>query len=179
LFMANLLLAFIAVRQIRDSRSIQRAYLAVLPRGIEPYRSADGRLSCDVLIQNAGNLPARIILFFIDRTFSNDDGLKIFEIDEQAKEKVGGNYVIPPKGEIRKGAPWINSADLDATRAQYSTGAGNYGWIYVWGRIRYHDGFTGKRFIEFCHRYSLAGTSWTIAGKHGRQHEYGNRTDEG
>jgi hypothetical protein len=180
LFFVTIGLVLVGVRQYRDTRILQRAYLAVAPRGIEPYRSGDGRLSCDVSIQNAGNLPARIEFFFIDRAFSDDDKLKMFEIDEQDKQKIGWNYVIPPKGEIRKGARWINSAELDAERAKYSTGgAGNNGWVYVWGQIRYHDGFTGKRFIDFCHRYSLAGKSWTIAGKHGRQHEYGNRTDEG
>jgi hypothetical protein len=54
-------------------------------------------------------------------------------------------------------------------------------WIYVWGRIEYHDGFVGGRFIEFCHRYNsgAADRRGVIDEITARFHGHGNRTDEG
>jgi hypothetical protein len=52
-------------------------------------------------------------------------------------------------------------------------------WIYIWGRVSYHDGFRPDRWVEFCHRYNLHGASgYEIKAENGRYHEKGNRTDE-
>jgi hypothetical protein len=47
-----------ATAQERDTKILQRAYLNVLPAGIEPYTSNIAKLACDFFIYNAGNLPA-------------------------------------------------------------------------------------------------------------------------
>jgi hypothetical protein len=161
--------------QLDDTRILQRAYLGVIPRGIDLYRSADGRLSCDVSFVNSGNLPARNVSWVIDRKFCTDPRLNDFPIDES---RIDGNNLILPHGEIRKGGPWINSAELDAFRHRQQDIPDSC-WLYVWGSVRYMDGFNRKRFVDFCYRYYLAGTTWTIDEKEGRQHESGNRTDEG
>lgn len=175
LFIATAGLIVVGLRQFWDSRVLQRAYLSVSPAGIEPFRSLDGRLSCDLYFENSGNLPAQDVSWFIDQKFSTDSNLSEFPIDEN---KFVGNNLIPPHGRIRKGGPAINSAELDAFRG-LQQGKPDSCWLYVWGRVRYVDGFNNRRWIDFCYRYYLAGTSWTIGPEHGRQHEYGNRTDEG
>src|SRR5580700_5890732 len=38
--------------QRKETKILQRAYLNITPAGIEPYRSLDGRLSCDVYFEN-------------------------------------------------------------------------------------------------------------------------------
>jgi hypothetical protein len=171
----TIVLASVGRRQIDDTRILERAYLSVRPAGIEPFRSADGRLSCDVWFVNSGNLPASKVSWFIDQKFGTDPELNDFPINEK---KFAGNNLIPPGGEIRKGSPSINSAELDAFRER-QRGIPDSCWLYVWGQVRYLDGFNNKRWIDFCYRYYLAGTTWTISSRHGRQHEYGNRTDEG
>ena len=57
--------------------------------------------------------------------------------------------------------------------------AADKAWLYVWGKVTYHDGFNRGRFIAFCHRYNLYGaTEYGIPARNGRYHEHGNRTDE-
>lgn len=174
LMVATVGLVAFAKQQAKDTKILQRAYLSVDPLGVEPYRSLDGRLSCDVAFRNSGNLPASNVRWFIDTTYHIDNLLTDLPIDET---KLCGSNVIPARGEIRKGSLPLNSAELDAKRAEYRA-QDKVGWVYIWGRVTYSDGFQDDRLIDFCHRYSLAGTSWTIDGRHGRQHEFGNRTDE-
>lgn len=175
LFTAGLII--ISRRQIILTRILQRAYVAVEPRGVEQYRTLDGRLSCDVAFINAGNLPAQNVSWFIDRDFSPDIERAEFPIPSN---KFSGNNLIPPKGAITKGGPAINHTDYDAFVAQHASKP-DQSWLYVWGRVRYKDGFGRNRFTDFCYRYSLrtGPNNWSIDQKHGRQHEHGNRTDEG
>ena len=179
LFVSTVGLWFSTRRGIRvqtdDTRILQRAYLSVSPGGIEPFRSGDGRLSCDLYFENSGNLPAQFVSWFINQSFSTDPNLADFPINESG---FVGNNLIPPHGKIRKGGPAVNSAELDAFRGRQQ-GKPDSCWLYVWGRVKYLDGFNKPRFTDFCYRYYLTGTTWTIRPKHGRQHEYGNRTDEG
>jgi hypothetical protein len=178
LAVATILLMFVTALGIRnqskDTRIIQRAYLTVSPAGIEPFRSLDGRLSCDVFFENSGNLPAQHVSWIIYQKFSTDHDLKDFPINP---EQIGGNNLIPPRGKIRKGAPPINSAELDAFRHRQQETPDSC-WLFIWGTVRYSDGFNSNRFVDFCYRYYLAGNTWTISHEHGRQHEHGNRTDE-
>jgi len=122
-------------------------------------------------------LPAQFVSWFINQSFSTDPKLADFLVPIN-KSDFAGNNLIPPHGKIRKGAPAINSAELDTFRRQQQ-GKPDSCWLYVWGRVKYDDGFKRPRFTDFCYRYYLAGTTWTICAKHGRQHEHGNGTDEG
>jgi hypothetical protein len=60
------------------------------------------------------------------------------------------------------------------------------GWIYVWGIVRYDDGFSPTtRFTRFCHRYpcsagavpEITDMSFRVAFTHDRYHEHGNEAD--
>ena len=56
---------------------------------------------------------------------------------------------------------------------------GEHRFLYVWGRIKYTDGFDQERFTAFCHRYNWrrrkeANGRFRIARKYGRYHVRGN-----
>jgi nitrogen fixation-related uncharacterized protein len=160
-------------RQIKDSRILRRAYLRVAPGGIRPYISSDERLSCDVIFENAGNLPASNISWSIRREFSKDAK---FNPPSVENESFVGNNILPPKSEMRKGAKWIAMSDFIGFK---KGGTQDDRWLYVWGRVRYSDGFRPTRWIDFCHRYNMLGErGLIIPAENGRYHEFGNRTDE-
>jgi len=47
-------------------------------------------------------------------------------------------------------------------------------FLYVWGLVRYLDGFGKSRFAYFCHRYNMAAeVNLRIDTIDARQHEYG------
>jgi hypothetical protein len=164
--------------QFRDTRVLQRSYLGVAARGISPYHSGDGRLSCDVAFINTGHLPARNVSWYIARCFSNEQGLNDFHIPTDEEKFSGGTNLIMPGNEMKKGGPWIIHVDFDNFRRDNSSKPDGC-WFYIWGRVRYKDGFNKNRFTDFCFRYSLRGSGgWNVDEKHARQHEYGNRTDE-
>jgi hypothetical protein len=52
-------------------------------------------------------------------------------------------------------------------------------WLYIWGEVRYDDGFGVNRFTKFCHRYHLRASASgdRIKAKHARYHIYGNDAD--
>ena len=83
----------------RDTRILQRAYLSVIPRGVEQYKSLNGMLSCDVAFFNAGNLPAQNVQWIIHREFDVNGLREKFELTKA----FSGNNIIPPKSEMRKG----------------------------------------------------------------------------
>jgi hypothetical protein len=58
-------------------------------------------------------------------------------------------------------------------------------YLYVWGLVRYFDGFTEYRETFFCHRYDYklsvynpkgpAGEDYRLEARLGRHHKEGNR----
>ena len=66
--------------QSRETRIIQRAYLAVKPLGVQPMRSDKGKLLGIVGIINAGNLPARNVRSIVTIAPANAGDLKEFPI---------------------------------------------------------------------------------------------------
>jgi hypothetical protein len=171
----TIVLARVGRQQISDTKILQRAYLSVVPGGIRPFAGMnEDRIACDIIICNAGNLPARKVSWFIDKKYSEDAYEADFQLGESS---LVGDIVIAPRGEVRKGASPTNKkvfAERVGTAQPYRA------WLYVWGRVAYHDGFRGGRFIDFCHRYNLHGASaFEIPAVNGRHHESGNKTDEG
>jgi hypothetical protein len=160
--------------QIKDNRILQRAYLAVEPAGIRPFEGDDDRIACDVFFVNAGNLPASNVSWVIDRKYSVDPEERVFEI----KGTPRGRIIAAPKAKIRKGSHWTTRADFIKHLQENETDPLR-AWLYVWGRVSYHDGFNERRFTDFCHRYNLRGASgFIITDDKARYHEYGNGTDE-
>lgn len=159
-------------RQSEEVRILQRAYVSVEPGGIKPYVSGSEKLSCDILIRNAGNLPAHDIAWYIRWKFSVDPE----DTDFCISEKFDGRITLAPKTIMRKGSPFIPRADFLNFR---DAGTDRKCWFYVWGHVKYLDGFSKERFTDFCHRYNLLGEKeLTIPPENGRFHEHGNRTDE-
>src|SRR5205823_4385897 len=99
--------------------------------------------SCDVSFDNAGNLPAKKVRWFIDRVFSDDRVLNTFAIKRDRFE--GGTMVIAPDTHVKKGAQHIEPESLTA-----SLNRPGATWLYVWGRVEYEDGFEQDRFTNFC-----------------------------
>ena len=172
LFLATYMLAWIAFRQRKDSRIAQRAYLAAEPLGI--YLMVEGdRVIGHIGIRNAGRLPARKVSWFINMRQSEKGNEKVFPL-----QKPKGSIIIPPGAVTRRGSDihiflekLISAAGEGKERNQE-----NDVYLYVWGVLRYKDGFRlRKRFTKFCHRYN-----WRIrrgneiAEKYARYHEYGN-----
>jgi hypothetical protein len=161
-----------AYERAHEGRILHRAYVSVLPKGIAPFISENGMLSCDVAFHNGGNLPATRVRWFIDRKFSTDGDLNDFPIGND----LSGSNIIPARAEMRKGAKAIRSAELDSFK---KGGGPKDRWLYVWGRVAYRDGFGRNRQTDFCFGYNLAGIKdGKIAAEAARQHEYGNRTGE-
>jgi hypothetical protein len=91
--------ATVAETQTKDTRILQRAYLSVEPRGINPMVGQPDLLVAHVKIVNAGNLPARQVKWRIESLFDSDGQLEKFSI----KGKPDGNNVVNPKGEMLQG----------------------------------------------------------------------------
>jgi hypothetical protein len=55
--------------------------------------------------------------------------------------------------------------------------AAELGFIYVYGKVTYDDGFGEARWLIFCHRYNCASPKTKgggIEAKHARHHHYYN-----
>lgn len=168
------LLATLSRKPLTDSRALQRAFIAIEPGGIRPFEGDDKRIACDVIIINAGNMPARNVRWTIYKGYSRSGARKKFPI--RASTMVEHGIVLAPKARARKGSRATNRQRFATIRNDAQS---DRAWMYIWGRIIYHDGFRDGRVIEFCHRYNLHGASgFTIPKKNGRHHEYGNKADE-
>ena len=161
-----------AERQERTTKILERAYLSVELAGINPFRSLQQTLGHVVLghvdFHNAGRLPAREISCCVKMMQSDNDAEPIasFPIDDQ---DFFGNFVLPAGGRMRHG-----SSSIQLTNARF---------IYVWGCVRYLDGFGKRRFTKFCHRYPQImlrrlNNGFGIESGDGRYHTTGNSTDE-
>jgi hypothetical protein len=166
--------------QIKDTEILQRAYIAAIPRDVVPYHPAgntdDDNIACNVGLKNVGHLPARNVAYIIHHRFIFNSGLAEFAPLEGQCE---GNVVLPAGIEMKKGLAFpIKRKEFDENRKAADNQSG---WLYVFGRVEYTDGFNTHRWTEFCFRYSMAaaGDGYNIAKSEARYHEHGNKTDEG
>jgi len=169
--------------QQRDTRILQRAYISVEPLGIDPFISDEPRVVCLVGFHNTGNLPARGVSWSIRRAFSQKSRRRNFPIGDQ----FFGNILIPKDVTAPKGSTSVSLKRLDRYRGGPDDGSryrrewgADSRYLYVWGRVRYQDGFGNPRYTDFCHRYNLgsAGPNGVITFDKARYHEHGNRTGE-
>ena len=172
-------LANVSGHQFRQNEIIQRAYLSANPLGIARFISGHAFFSCDVGFHNVGSLPAGNVRWVIEREFSGDDARNAFPIDESRFQ--GSGNVIAPGTEMRRGGRRIDSQEFH--REAHTAGRGDAEiWLYVWGEVRYTDGFGQGRFNKFCFRYNMAGTSRDLKNEgipkeSARYHVYGNDAD--
>jgi|HubBroStandDraft_6_1064221.scaffolds.fasta_scaffold537903_2 hypothetical protein len=150
--------------QARDTRILQRAYLHVAPRGIEV--SPQGAVTGQVAICNAGHLPARKVSSDARIMWSDDRSVSDFE---EAKVPIRHTNVLPAGGEMLRG-----TGPLNGGRTVLAT---QEGFIYVWGRVTYEDGFDEPRWLTFCHRYNCGSPQLReggMAAKYARHHHHYN-----
>lgn len=161
--------------QARDTRILQRAYIAVEPRGIR-LRIDNGSIMGHVAIKNAGNLPARKLSWFINMKWSP----KGDESDFPIRDGKGSIVITPGSAAIRGSGSFLDVQDLlDACNAAEISEVDRQRpvYIYVWGVIAYDDGFVPERATQFCHRYNWMLRDpfrYGIDLSHARLHEFGN-----
>lgn len=160
---ATVMLAGIAFSQLRDSQSVNRAYLSVEPRGLSPWRGEEQRFLGHVEVVNAGALPARQVSWFLKAEMSEDGDRKLFELPAERR----GSQLVVGHGRMARGTPPVTSSGLP--------------YCFVWGIVEYDDGYGRSRVTKFCHRYNCDRADFreklTIDERDARQHEYGNAAD--
>jgi hypothetical protein len=147
-------LGIIAWQQRKDSRIIQRAYLAVDGLGIEPFHS---KSIAQLSVRNAGRLPATEVSWFIGCRVSENGRDEDFPISEN---EFHGSNTIPPGAEMRRSQDF--TVDEDQLTNFFKD---DRKFVYVWGEIRYLDGYGKQRKIRFCQRYDQRGKGVVPDGK--------------
>ncbi len=170
----------------RETKIVQRAYLAVDPLGVDPFGPTDPEISnsgpsvANIAVRNVGNLPARNVSWFINVRLDKDWKSKRFPINN--RKRYGDNVVAP-------GISMARSQNKKFSREEYRAFKANILQLYVWGEVLYDDGFGVQRFTKFCHRYnlrSMKNVPVTIShleplppllAEGARYHRYGNDAD--
>ena len=163
----------------RDSRILQRAYVVVEPLGVHLMPNG-GELIGHVGIKNAGRLPARKVSWFVNMhaSESGEERDSLFPFD-----RLKGNIVIAPGSvatrDSAKAVPMQSLTEISGAGDGADKEHERPTYLYVWGAVRYDDGFRKMRTTRFCHRYNWAARKQTdnpcvIAAADARQHEYAN-----
>jgi hypothetical protein len=160
----------------QNIRTLQRAYISVEPIGISPLHSADGiadNVVGHIECRNVGHLPAQDCHFSLVRLkwVAND----VIEEEVPAEVEVLEKFkqVVPVEARVRVGTN-------DRLRWEdYAQVRDRNGYLLVWGKITYFDGFETTRFVKFCHRYPCIRRAggpggYSISAEHARYHHYGN-----
>lgn len=176
----TVLLWRVGSQQNKYTRVLQRAYLAVEPLGIHPF-DKDGWVH--ISVRNKGKLPAQNVTWFIDHTISDNGKLKEFPINES--RFYGERLTVPVETEMKRSHRY----NLEEQRIHSFLVASDKQrvFFYIWGEIRYSDGFENQRFTRFCHRYDNFGVRIISEGKfrdkneipagYMRLHQFGNEAD--
>jgi hypothetical protein len=133
---------YIAWQQNKLTRTLERAYLVIKPLGIRPLKSDAGQLVGYIAIENVGHLPAKNVRWFISIKPANGSNENQFPIGKHA-----GDNFLPRGVEMIEGSESISSRDILSALPTNL-------YFYVWGEIKYNDGFAPDRWMKFCHRYS-------------------------
>jgi hypothetical protein len=157
-----------AQAQSDETKILQRAYLSVKALGVEPYKNSPDKIDAKIAVENVGKLPAREVSWVVCRKLSCKPELTWFPINEKRLE---GKNVIAPGAVALKSCRNISASRI----IKFKKGIGDRNrYLYVWGLIRYTDGFGNPRFTYFCHRYNMAAeVDLRISSTDARQHEYG------
>jgi hypothetical protein len=115
-----------------------------------------------------GHLPAKNVRWFISIKPANGSNENQFPIGKHA-----GDNFLPRGVEMIEGSESISSRDILSALPTNL-------YFYVWGEIKYNDGFAPDRWMKFCHRYSwhsfsdVGGRGLHVEAGEARYHEYGN-----
>jgi hypothetical protein len=162
----------------RNARRQLRAYKSAEPEGIVEFIPRD-RVVARIRFHNTGSIFAKDVCSFVDWKLSDNGELPETEfiIDET---KISGDNVIAPRGTIRYATGAISKSQIDAGRSAAKR-ADNQFYLYVWGILKYHDGFISGRYTKFCHRYNFSGIpegEYKIPEENYRYHHHGNKIDD-
>jgi hypothetical protein len=158
------------LKTMQDTAERQlRAYVRAKPLGIIPH-SERAKVLAHIAFENTGQIWASN--FFstvaIKTSMNGHLGAEDIPIDPATLD---GTAVIAPRSEVLRGTKTLDVSDLSD------------GWVYVWGMIRYDDGFKTGRVTRFCHRYPCRQLIAHPEGGHqidiqyARYHENGNEAD--
>lgn len=154
-----------------------RAYLSVVPAGINQLIGRGGEGMGHVTVRNVGKLPERNVSVVVYMNMFQQRETDFLVPNDFEKVQ----RVIQPGTEMPQGSrEKIPVSDI--------TRIGNY--IFVWGVVYYDDGYENRRFTRFCHRYATASynrdTDWNSKAKvtrsiidtdKARYHTKGNEAD--
>jgi len=165
----TIILACIVLRQNRDARVVQRAYVRVGAGDIRT--NSGGEYVGHVVIVNTGQLPATKFNWKFEIIHVADGD---WETPSLKKFRIRFGNVLPIRMPIVRESKGITREPIDACLSKPK-------FLYVWGRVEYNDGFA-NRFTNFCYRYNWdneraipnGGGSRCIPAVDGRYHTYGN-----
>jgi hypothetical protein len=124
--------------------------------------------------ENVGRLPASNFRWIVRALTAESGTWKPPPLSDS--DLLEYSSIVPIAGIFRRGT---NSA-----RAAPFPGEDKY-W-FVWGRVKYLDGFGKERFVDFCHSYPIARRvmegvisriGYSISDEYARYHDYGNDAD--
>jgi hypothetical protein len=175
----TIVLATVGRQQIADARILQRAYVSVEPKGIEWTNNRE--LVGQVVFKNVGKLPATNFVSVVKKIeVKNNQWVTPDLTDNDLPSGVTG--VVPIGAEAPQGSGGITLQEVDDAQVVDDKYLDKY--LYVWGRVSFMDGFTNKRYVNFCHRYPLVrkvseptGPGYSILPKFARYHQFGNRSN--
>jgi hypothetical protein len=156
-----------------------RAYMSVEHEGIIESIEKD-KIVARVGFLNNGAVFAKNAATFMTWKTSRSNELK--EPDLPINEaKVIGNNDIAPRATLRRSIDYPDAMLKTQIEAERSAAQadGQPLYLYVWGIIRYGDGFSKeRRFTKFCHRYNFSGVpagTYDVPESNYRYHHYGNK----
>jgi hypothetical protein len=171
----TIVLAGVGRQQVADNRILQRAYVSVVPQGIE-WLGLQQQFIGQVVFKNVGKLPATEFDSVVKKIEVHDADWRVPNLTDA--DLPGFVGVIPIGAKAPQGSPAITLSEVN--QAQVSGDK----YLYVFGRAKFKDGFGNDRHVNFCHRYPWAkivaltpNTTIIIAKQFARYHQYGNKSD--
>ncbi|TPN49989.1 MULTISPECIES: hypothetical protein [unclassified Mesorhizobium] len=167
-----------------NARKELRAYLTVVPDGINQLIGEPDVMG-HVVLRNVGRLPARNVTLVVTMELSpgpEPDSFFRREIFNIRKVATESDRVIQPGGEMRQGSekPTIAMSELSVPDHN----------VYVYGIVKYDNGYGRRCFTRFCHRYATASRDRSlkvdsrpnksrafISADKARYHNYGNSAE--
>lgn len=161
-----------------------RAYLTVVPDGINQL-IGESNVMGHVVLKNVGRLPARNVTLLVSMELSDGPEMDSFfrrQVFNIAKVATNSDRVIQPGGEMRQGSERPTLAISELCVPDHN--------VYVYGIVRYDNGYGEQCFTKFCHRYATASRDRSvkpdsrpnksrafIGADKARYHNYGNSAE--
>ena len=123
-----------------------------------------------VQFQNVGHLPAQNLQLSPVKLKWVADDLIEAEVPPYVDTE-SFKYVLPIQAKMPLGSGTL-------TREEFGKVVSKKGYLLVWGKVTYLDGFDNSRFVKFCHRYPCirlsgdAKTGYRITKEYARYHHY-------